>query len=216
MCLSGNTRGHGRLSSLKMVDWSEPKKPVGDGLGGDRGQINKSDEIAARTAQRLEEAKLKAKELGIGSKSGLADVQEGERDPRTGRVVLDPLKIPTAAQGAPGSWAEYMAMRKAKEGVVKDMAGNVIEDAKPTYTVQAGTWGPPKDVEKTIVGGGKVIEDKSVTGFGRVDVSDVSDDAAADWRRKKDEEKAAQQAAVEAKMQMWLKAAAEKKAREGK
>ena len=27
-------------------------------------------------------------------------------------------------------------MRKAKEGVVKDMAGNVIEDAKPTYTVQ--------------------------------------------------------------------------------
>ena len=29
-----------------------------------------------------------------------------------------------------------MAMRKAKEGVVKDMAGNVIEDAKPSYTVQ--------------------------------------------------------------------------------
>ena len=38
-------------------------------------------------------------ELGIGAKSGLGDVKEGERDPRTGRVVLDPLKIPTAAQG---------------------------------------------------------------------------------------------------------------------
>ena len=45
-------------------------------------------------------------------------------------------------------------MRKAKEGVVKDLAGNVIEDVKPTYTVQAGTWGPPKDVEKVRGGGG--------------------------------------------------------------
>jgi len=29
---------------------------------------------------------------------------------------VDPLKIPTAEQGAPGSWAEYMAMRQQKEG----------------------------------------------------------------------------------------------------
>jgi hypothetical protein len=33
-------------------------------------------------------------------------------------------------------WEEYMKRRKAKEGVVKDLAGNIIEDAKPTYQVQ--------------------------------------------------------------------------------
>ena len=61
---------------------------------------------------------------GLGSKSGLAtgDLQEGDRDPVTGRLILDPLKIPTADQGAPGTWEEYLAMRKAKEGgVAKDM-----------------------------------------------------------------------------------------------
>jgi hypothetical protein len=41
------------------------------------------------------------------------------------------------------------AMRKAKEGgVAKDAAGNVIDDVKPTYAVQAGTWGAPKEAEK--------------------------------------------------------------------
>jgi hypothetical protein len=61
---------------------------------------------------------------GLGSKSGLAtgDLQEGDRDPVTGRLILDPLKIPTAEQGAPGTWEEYLAMRKAKEGgVAKDL-----------------------------------------------------------------------------------------------
>ena len=37
--LTGNARGHGSLLNLRMVDWSEPKKPVGEGLGGDRGQV---------------------------------------------------------------------------------------------------------------------------------------------------------------------------------
>lgn len=50
-------------------------------------------------------------ELGIGAKSGLADVKEGERDPRTGRVVLDPLKIPTAAQGGEHAAAVNQIMR---------------------------------------------------------------------------------------------------------
>jgi hypothetical protein len=38
---------------------------------------------------------------GFGSVSGLAngrDVKEGDRDPVTGRLILDPLKIPTADQ----------------------------------------------------------------------------------------------------------------------
>ena len=29
-----------------------------------------------------------------------------------------------------------MKSRKAKEGVVKDLMGNIIEDVKPSYTVQ--------------------------------------------------------------------------------
>ena len=54
----------------------------------------------------------------LGSKSGLAkgNLKEGDRDPISGRLILDPLKIPTAEQGAPGTWAEYLAMRKVKEG----------------------------------------------------------------------------------------------------
>jgi hypothetical protein len=36
-------------------------------------------------------------------------------------------------------WEEYMKRRKAKEGVVKDLAGNVIEDTKPSYAVQVLT-----------------------------------------------------------------------------
>jgi hypothetical protein len=70
-------------------------------------QINKSDEIAARTAARLAEAAARAAEQNMGSKSGLASadsgLKEGDRDPATGRLILDPLKIPTGDQGAPGS-----------------------------------------------------------------------------------------------------------------
>ena len=57
---------------------------------------------------------------GYGSVSGLAagrsDLKEGDRDPVTGRLILDPLKIPTKDQGAPGTWEEYLKMRQAKEG----------------------------------------------------------------------------------------------------
>eukprot|EP00960_Hanusia_phi_P029701 748112-Hanusia_phi.AAC.4 len=41
--------------------------------------------------------------------------------------------------------------------------GNVIENTKPSYTVQAGTWGPPKETAKDAAadifssGGGKVM-----------------------------------------------------------
>ena len=34
----------------------------------------------------------------------------------SGRLILDPLKIPTKDQGAPGTWEEYLKMRAAKEG----------------------------------------------------------------------------------------------------
>ena len=57
---------------------------------------------------------------GYGSVSGLAagrkDLKEGDRDPVSGRLILDPLKIPTKDQGAPGTWEEYLKMRAAKEG----------------------------------------------------------------------------------------------------
>ena len=39
---AGNTRSSSGLSRLNMVDWSEPKKPVESGLGGDRGQVNET------------------------------------------------------------------------------------------------------------------------------------------------------------------------------
>ena len=32
--------------------------------------------------------------------------------------------------------------------MAKDAAGNVIDDVKPTYAVQAGTWGAPKEAQK--------------------------------------------------------------------
>jgi hypothetical protein len=69
-------------------------------------QINKSDQIGSTVEQRLAEAKRLASEKGVGSKSGLdptGRLKEGDRDPVTGRLILDPLKIPTAEQGAPGS-----------------------------------------------------------------------------------------------------------------
>lgn len=31
---------------------------------------------------------------------------------------------------------------------VGGVQGNVIDDVKPSYAVQDGTWGPPKEVEK--------------------------------------------------------------------
>ena len=110
------------VTTIKMVDWDWDKKDEieeYDGPGAERGQINRSDEIGKRSAERLANAKKMAEDNNYGSVSGLAagrDLKEGERDPVTGRLVLDPLKIPTADQGAPGTWEEYLAMRKQKEG----------------------------------------------------------------------------------------------------
>jgi hypothetical protein len=110
------------LTSVKMVDWDWDKKAEEenyDGPGAERGQVNRSDQVGARSAERLANAKKMAEENNYGSVSGLAngrDVKEGDRDPVTGRLILDPLKIPTAEQGAPGTWEEYLKMRKAKEG----------------------------------------------------------------------------------------------------
>jgi hypothetical protein len=57
---------------------------------------------------------------------------EGSRDPRSGRLVIDPLKIPTEDQGAPASFAEYMARRaKQSGGAVKDLAGRRPLDPHP-------------------------------------------------------------------------------------
>merc|ERR1719163_1389564 len=100
-------------TSIKMVDWDKKEEENYSGPGSERGQVNRSDEIGARSEGRLNAAKQRSEELGLGSKSGLAtgDLQEGDRDPVTGRLILDPLKIPTADQGAPGTWEEYLAMR---------------------------------------------------------------------------------------------------------
>jgi len=141
--------------------------------------------------------------------SGLAngrDVKEGDRDPVTGRLILDPLKIPTAEQGAPGTWEEYLKMRQQKEGgQAKDVMGNVIDDVKPSYAVQDGTWGPPKEVEK------ENLDDV----FGKKPVSEpvfeVDPEIAAQQAARKQQE-AAQQEEVEAKMARWLAEAAAKKA----
>jgi hypothetical protein len=68
--------------------------------------VNKSDLVGQTVEQRLAEAKRIAEEKNIGAKSGLdptGKLREGDRDPVTGRLILDPLKIPTSDQGAPGS-----------------------------------------------------------------------------------------------------------------
>ncbi|EKX34709.1 hypothetical protein GUITHDRAFT_166141 [Guillardia theta CCMP2712] len=204
------------LTSLRMVDWDWDKKSEEeeyDGAGADRGQINRSDQIKSRVEQRLAEAKKIAEEKGIAARSGLdtsGRLKEGDRDPRSGRVIVDPLKIPTSDMGAPGSWEEYMAMRKKKEGVVKDAFGNVIEDVKPSYSVQAGTWGPPKESAKD------VAADVFSSGGGKVMGGPIESDAEQEeWRRQRDEEEKKRQEEVEARMQMWLKQAADKKAQGG-
>eukprot|EP00281_Chroomonas_sp_CCMP1168_P032501 CAMPEP_0206243574 /NCGR_PEP_ID=MMETSP0047_2-20121206/17678_1 /ASSEMBLY_ACC=CAM_ASM_000192 /TAXON_ID=195065 /ORGANISM="Chroomonas mesostigmatica_cf, Strain CCMP1168" /LENGTH=240 /DNA_ID=CAMNT_0053668699 /DNA_START=12 /DNA_END=734 /DNA_ORIENTATION=+ len=204
----------GACSSLRMIDWSTPEPPGGakpSGAGSDRGQINQSDKVYESVESRLAEAKRIAAERGIGSKSGLdpeGKYKEGDRDPVTGRLILDPLKIPTSEQGAPGSWEEYMKMRKAKEGTVKDAFGNNIEGVKPSAPIQAGTWGPPKDVKDTNV------DDLFTPRAGDVKITEI-DKEQEEWKRKKDQERAAEDAEVEARMQKWLADAAAKKAQGG-
>jgi len=200
------------LTSVKMVDWDWDKKAEEenyDGPGAERGQVNRSDQVGARSAERLANAKKMAEENNYGSVSGLAngrDVKEGDRDPITGRLILDPLKIPTAEQGAPGTWEEYLKMRKAKEGgQAKDVMGNVIDDVKPTYAVQDGTWGPPKEAQK------ENLDDI----FGKKPVSEpvfeVDPEIAAQQAARKAED-AAKQEEIEAKMARWLAEAEAKKA----
>jgi len=208
-------------TSIKMVDWDWDKKEEEDnydGPGSERGQINRSDEIGARSKERLENAKKQAAEAastdtGYGSVSGLAagrsDLKEGDRDPVTGRLILDPLKIPTKDQGAPGTWEEYLKMRQAKEGgTARDVMGNVIDDVKPTYAVQDGTWGPPKEAQK------ENLDDI----FGKKPVSEPVFELDPELERQKAEraaEASKQQDEVEARMAKWMAEAAAKKAAEG-
>mmetsp|Transcript_18156 Transcript_18156/g.28155 ORF Transcript_18156/g.28155 Transcript_18156/m.28155 type:complete len:179 (-) Transcript_18156:2147-2683(-) len=112
-CKSPSLRA-GTCGQLKMVDWSaydQPKQEEYTGSGADRGQMNKGDEINQRMQERLADSKAEVEQQGSGWASEYGhDLQEGDRDPHTGRLVLDPLKIPTAEQGAPASFAEYMVI----------------------------------------------------------------------------------------------------------
>jgi len=90
-------------------------------------------------------------------------------------------------------------------------AGNDLTEVRPTEAVQPGTWGAPKDSDPIAA----ASADRSVSGFGKVDTSDVVDDDMAEWRRQREEERKQQDAEVEAKMQMWLQQAAEKKSQGG-
>lgn len=118
--------------------------------------------------------------------------------------------------GGVTDFAAYMAKRAQEQGgTVTDAAGNDITDAKPTYKVQEGAWGAPEDDEPDYDPTEWV--DKSVTGFGKTDTSWLTEDVPeiAQMQDERAQKKAEEDAAIEAKMQMWLKAAAEKKAREG-
>lgn len=200
-------------TSIRMVDWSEPTpEPEEGGAGSDRGQINRSDQIGSSVEARIQAARERAAQEGMGSKSGLSldpNLKEGDRDPNTGRLILDPLKIPTEEQGAPGSWEAYLEMRKKKEGGNPvDAFGNPIGDVKPSYTVQAGTWGPPKEGKENL---------DDVLGLnkaGDIKIEDVGKEQE-EWRKQKDAERAQEDAEVEARMQKWLAEAAAKKAAGG-
>eukprot|EP00283_Hemiselmis_rufescens_P026558 CAMPEP_0173468710 /NCGR_PEP_ID=MMETSP1357-20121228/76989_1 /TAXON_ID=77926 /ORGANISM="Hemiselmis rufescens, Strain PCC563" /LENGTH=238 /DNA_ID=CAMNT_0014436935 /DNA_START=38 /DNA_END=754 /DNA_ORIENTATION=+ len=196
-------------TSIRMVDWSEPEDEPEGGAGADRGQINRSDQVGSTVESRLQAARERAAEEGMGSKSGLSldpNLKEGDRDPNTGRLILDPLKIPDESQGAPGSWEAYLAMRKQKEGGNPvDAFGNPIGDVKPSYTVQAGTWGPPKE-------GKENIDDiLGLNKAGDVKIEDVGKEQE-EWRQKKEQEASQQNDEVEARMAKWMADAAAKKA----
>jgi hypothetical protein len=88
-------------------------------------QVNKSDLVGQTVEQRLAEAKRIAEEKNIGAKSGLdptGKLKEGDRDPVTGRLILDPLKIPSSDQGAPGSVSCFRDCKDERRSF------------KPTYT----------------------------------------------------------------------------------
>jgi len=97
-------------------------------------------------------------------------------------------------------------MRAEKEGgAPKDVFGNDISGAKPSYTVQAGTWGPPKETKENL---------DDILGLGRagdVSIKEVDAEQAA-WKEQKDREREQEAADVEAKMAKWMADAAAKKA----
>lgn len=56
--------------------------------------------------QRLAEARQKAAMAKSGWRSEYdptGKLKEGDRDPHSGRLIIDPLKIPTSEQGAPAT-----------------------------------------------------------------------------------------------------------------
>jgi hypothetical protein len=64
--------------------------------GAEIGQINKSADIEKQYEQRLADAREKVKEAGTGWKSEYdptGKLKEGDRDPMSGRLILDPLKV---------------------------------------------------------------------------------------------------------------------------
>mmetsp|Transcript_36294 Transcript_36294/g.86017 ORF Transcript_36294/g.86017 Transcript_36294/m.86017 type:complete len:239 (+) Transcript_36294:30-746(+) len=199
--------------SLKMVDWSEPKQESNyNGAGADRGQVNKAEDVWNSVQQRTQKARETAKTGWASEYDKTGKLKEGDRDPITGRLILDPLKIPTADQGAPGSFEEYMKRRAQQSGgAVKDAFGNDIseERMKTATPVLPGTWGAPKGVDKVNID--DLYDDKSVSGFKQVDVSDVVDAEQEAWRAQREAERAEQEAAIEAKMAMWLKQAEQNK-----
>jgi len=198
----------GACTGLRMVDWSEPKDEY-TGTGAEVGQINKSADIEKEYEQRLADAREKVKEAGTGWKSEYdptGKLKEGDRDPMSGRLILDPLKVPTSEQGAPASFAEYMERRAKKEGGhVLDIAGNDVTDIRPTAPVHQGSWGPVE---------GKKGKDEFDQLFGakKVDTSGTLTDEQIEWNKKREEERLQQEAETEARMQKWVAEAAAKKA----
>mmetsp|Transcript_32040 Transcript_32040/g.102069 ORF Transcript_32040/g.102069 Transcript_32040/m.102069 type:complete len:110 (-) Transcript_32040:99-428(-) len=108
-----------------------------------------------------------------------------------------------------------MKKRAAESGgKVTDIAGNDITTVKPSYKVQEGAWGAPEDMEKEEDPLAWI--DKSVTGFEKQSTSWLDEDPELKAAREaREKQKAEEDAAIEARMQMWLKKAAEKKAAEG-
>eukprot|EP00282_Hemiselmis_andersenii_P046058 CAMPEP_0172090310 /NCGR_PEP_ID=MMETSP1043-20130122/24295_1 /TAXON_ID=464988 /ORGANISM="Hemiselmis andersenii, Strain CCMP441" /LENGTH=269 /DNA_ID=CAMNT_0012752865 /DNA_START=434 /DNA_END=1244 /DNA_ORIENTATION=+ len=177
--------------------------------GADRGQINKSDEVEEVMEARLREARERAQSENLGWRSEYdptGKLKEGDRDPISGRLILDPLKVPTSDQGAPASFAEYMERRaKQQGGQVLDAAGNDVTDIRPTAPTHQGSWGPTSK-------GGKDSTDDFL-GLGAKDIgAPALTPEQEEWNKKRAEEEAAREAEAEARMQKWMAEAAAKKA----
>eukprot|EP00281_Chroomonas_sp_CCMP1168_P032245 CAMPEP_0206253694 /NCGR_PEP_ID=MMETSP0047_2-20121206/23291_1 /ASSEMBLY_ACC=CAM_ASM_000192 /TAXON_ID=195065 /ORGANISM="Chroomonas mesostigmatica_cf, Strain CCMP1168" /LENGTH=231 /DNA_ID=CAMNT_0053679925 /DNA_START=9 /DNA_END=704 /DNA_ORIENTATION=- len=196
-------RSSGACSRLRMVDWSEPVQQY-NGAGADRGQVNKAEQIKAEMEARLMRAKEEASKQNSGWKSEYdptGTLKEGDRDPITGRLILDPLKIPTSEQGAPASFAEYME-RRAKQmgGKVVDAMGNDLTDIRPSAPVHEGSWGAPQAASANDDWLGSSSKNT------KIDI----DPEMEEWNRKRAEERAREAAEAEARMAKWMADAAAK------